>query len=120
MAVVAVGAPWPLTPRRAAWWARAMPPGARPVGGVLWGASGRRLEHRRTAGERGAGRLMPYLLGPTSAALGGWMIPEFARNIDPKALSCPGRTMSADAFTSDSTVPLTIKHRTPFFDCILW
>ena len=48
--------------RRAAWWARAMPPGVRPVGGVLGVRPERRLEHRRTAGGRGAGRLMPYLL----------------------------------------------------------
>ena len=57
--------------RRAAWWARAMPPGVQPVGGVLgvrpdggWSTAA-----PRTAGERGASRLMSVMLDPTSAAL---------------------------------------------------
>ena len=37
--------------------------------GRAWGASGRRLEHRRTTGERGAGRSMSHWQNPSSAAL---------------------------------------------------
>ena len=66
------------------WWCLGCPWRRRPARGLVGpgdaprcparrgrarGASGWRLEHRRTAGERGAGRLMSVMLDPTSAAL---------------------------------------------------
>ena len=69
------------------WWCLSFPWRRRPARGLVGpgdgprcptrrgrarGASGRRLEHRRTAVERGAGRLMSVMADPTSAALLGW------------------------------------------------